>query len=53
MENAVSFAVTSALVQPVVDAINSGLTTLVPIGLGIMATFIGVHLIKRVMYMFL
>ena len=50
---AVSFAVTSALVQPVVDAINSGLTTLVPIGLGIMATFIGVHLIKRVIYMFL
>ena len=53
METTVSFAVTSALVQPVVDAINSGLTTLVPIGLGIMATFIGVHLIKRVIYMFL
>ncbi|MGN0517548.1 MAG: hypothetical protein ACI4II_02350 [Acutalibacteraceae bacterium] len=53
MDGVVTFEITSSLVQPIVSAINSGLNTLVPIGLGIMATFIGVHLIKRVIYMFL
>lgn len=48
-----SFAVTAELVAPVVNAIQSGLTTLVPIGLGIMATFIGVGLIPRIIYKFL
>ncbi len=47
------FTVTSELVAPITTAISSGLTTLVPIGIGIMATFIGVHLIRRVIYMFL
>lgn len=47
------FTITADLVAPVVNAVNSGLTTLVPIGLGIMATFIGLALIKRVLYTFL
>ena len=45
--------ITSELVAPVTTAINSGLTTLVPIGLGIMGTMIGISLIKRVIYTFL
>lgn len=49
----VTFQVTADLVKPVVDAINSGLTTLVPIGLGVMATFIGIGLIPRIIYKFL
>lgn len=54
MENTVqAFEITSATVQPLIDAINSGLTTLVPIGIGIMATFVGVSLIKRVIYTFM
>ena len=48
-----AFTVTSQLVQPVVDSINSGLDVLVPIGIGIMSTFIGIHLIRRVVYTFL
>ena len=48
-----AFTITSSTVSQIVDTINSGLTTLVPIGIGIMATFIGVHLIKRVIYIFL
>lgn len=51
--DATTFTITSELVQPIVNAINSGLTTLVPIGLGIMATFIGIHLIPRIIYKFL
>lgn len=43
----------ASLVAPVTDALNSGLATLVPIGIGIMATFIGISLIKRVIYTFL
>lgn len=45
--------ITAEMVQPVVTAINSGLTTLLPIGIGIMATFIGISLIKRIIYTFL
>lgn len=47
------FVITGALVEPVTEAISSGLTTLVPIGIGIMATFIGISLIKRIVYSFL
>lgn len=47
------FDVTAATVAPVTDAITSGLTTLIPIGIGIMATFIAIALIKRVIYSFL
>ena len=47
------FTVTAELVQPVVDAISSGLTTLVPVGIGIMATFVGLSLIPRIIYKFL
>lgn len=48
-----AFEVTAELVKPITDAINSGLTTLVPIGLGVMATFIGIGLIPRIIYKFL
>ena len=48
-----NFTITADTVSPVTDAINSGLTTLVPIGIGIMGTFIGIALIKRIIYTFL
>lgn len=47
------FAVTAELVQPVVTAISSGLSTLVPIGITLMAAFIGIGLIPRIIYKFL
>lgn len=47
------FTITAELVEPITTAISSGLTTLVPIGLGIMATFIGISLIPRIIYKFL
>lgn len=47
------FVITSELVAPITTAISSGLTTLVPIGIGIMATFIGISLIPRIVYKFL
>ncbi len=46
------FAVTAELVEPVVTAIDSGLTVLIPVGIGIMATMIGIHLIPRIIYKF-
>lgn len=51
--SATGFAVTAEMVAPITDAINSGLTTLVPIGIGIMAVFIGISLIPRIIYKFL
>lgn len=53
MKGVDTMTITSELVAPVTTAINSGLTTLVPIGLGIMGTMIGISLIKRVIYTFL
>lgn len=53
MEGVANFTITASTVSPVTNAINSGLTTLVPIGIGIMGTFIGISLIKRVIYTFL
>ena len=47
------FTITAELVKPITDAISSGLTVLVPIGLGVMATFIGIGLIPRIIYKFL
>ena len=47
-----AFAITAELVEPVVTAIDSGLTTLLPVGIGIMATMIGIHLIPRIIYKF-
>lgn len=51
--DATSFAITADLVKPVTDAINSGLSTLVPIGLTIMGVMIGIGLIPRIIYKFL
>lgn len=48
-----AFEITSDLVSPITTAISSGLTTLVPIGIGIMAVFIGIGLIPRIIYKFL
>lgn len=53
MDGVAKFTITSDTVSPVTNAINSGLTTLVPIGIGIMGTFIGIALIKRIIYTFL
>lgn len=48
-----TFEITSELIKPIETAISSGLTTLVPIGIGIMAAFIGISLIPRIIYRFL
>ena len=47
------FAITAEMVKPITDAISSGLTTLLPVGIGIMSVFIGVSLIPRIIYKFL
>ena len=47
------FAVTAELIKPIQYAIDSGLSTLVPVGIGIMAVFVGISLIPRIIYKFL
>lgn len=54
VSNAITyFTVTESLVQPLVNSINSALTTMVPIGIGVMSSFIGVNILKRIIYSFL
>ena len=47
------FQVTEAMVQPLINAINSGLTTMMPIGITCLASFIGINVVKRVIYSFI
>lgn len=44
--------VTSAMLQPISDAITSNLGVLLPVGITIMAIMIGVSLIPRIIYKF-
>lgn len=53
MDGITYFTVTQDLIEPLVTTINSGLSTMIPIGLGVMGSFISVSLIKRVIYSFL
>ena len=48
-----AFVVTSDMIAPIQTSISSGLTVLVPIGIGLMATMVGISLIPRVIYKFL
>lgn len=42
----------STLVSPIVEAITSGVTELLPIGISLMAISIGISLIPRIIYKF-
>lgn len=44
---------TSLMLQPITDAISTNLGVLLPVGLGIMGTMIGISLIPRIVYKFL
>ena len=48
-----AFQVTSAMVEPLVTSINSGLTVMMPIGITCLASFIGINVVKRVIYSFI
>lgn len=45
--------ITAEMLAPITTALTSNLTTLLPVGIGIMATMIGVSLIPRIVYKFL
>lgn len=48
-----AFQVTSTMVAPLVNSINSGLTVMMPIGITALASFIGINVVKRVIYSFI
>ena len=45
--------ITAEMLAPITTAITSNLTTLLPVGITIMGTMIGVSLIPRIVYKFL
>ena len=47
-----SFAITSSMLAPITSAVNSGLTTIVPVGIGIMAIILGIGLIPKIIKRF-
>ena len=52
MNPSTGFQVTTAMIEPVTDAITSALPVLVPVGIGLMAIMLGVSIIPRVIYKF-
>ncbi|MGX1195508.1 hypothetical protein [Metabacillus sp. SLBN-84] len=48
-----SATVTTAMVQPISDAISDNVGVLLPVGVGIMAIMVGISLIPRIVYKFL
>lgn len=44
---------TSVMLEPITSAISTNLGVLLPVGLGIMGTMIGISLIPRIVYKFL
>lgn len=45
--------ISAEMLAPITEALSTNLTTLLPVGLGIMGTMIGVSLIPRIVYKFL
>lgn len=45
--------VTAEMLAPITETLTSNLNVLVPVGIGIMGTMIGVGLIPRIVYKFL
>lgn len=43
---------TADLLTPIATAVNSNLTLIIPVGVGIMATLIGVRLVPKIIKMF-
>lgn len=44
---------TAELLEPIVTGVTSNITTILPIGLSIMAAMVGVSMIPRIIYKFL
>lgn len=44
--------ITSAMLAPITESITGNLGILLPVGIGILATMIGVSLIPRIIYKF-
>lgn len=47
------FEITKAMLDPFFASLNGNIATMVPYGMTIMATMIGISLIKRIVYTFL
>lgn len=45
--------ITADMLAPITDAITTNITVLIPVGIGVMGTMIGVSLIPRIVYKFL
>lgn len=45
--------ITADMLAPITEALSSNLSVIIPVGMGIMGTMIGVGLIPRLIYKFL
>lgn len=45
--------ITADMLAPITDAISNNISVLIPVGIGVMGTMIGISLIPRIVYKFL
>lgn len=45
--------ISAEMLQPITEALSSNLNVILPVGMGVMGTMIGVSLIPRLIYKFL
>lgn len=45
--------ITAEMLKPITDAFTGNINALLPVGLGIMGTILGINLIPRVIYKFI
>lgn len=45
--------ITAEMLKPITDAFTGNINVLLPVGLGIMGTILGINLIPRVIYKFI
>lgn len=52
MYGAADLVITETMLSPITTAITDNLAVLLPVGIGIMAVMLGVHLVPRIIYKF-
>lgn len=52
MYGTADLVITETMLSPITTAITDNLAVLLPVGIGIMAVMLGVHLVPRIIYKF-
>lgn len=52
MDSSSAFVITADMLKPLVDGVTANVGVILPVGLGLMAIFLGIKFIPRLIHMF-